>query len=51
MTSTLREKAYDISPAEAAAGRYFRDDAARALRAAFSSNDNWPNLSEAERDE
>jgi hypothetical protein len=29
----------------------FRDDAARALRAVFSSRDNWPNLSEAERDE
>jgi hypothetical protein len=31
--------------------RNFRDDAARALRAIFSSDDNWPNLSEAERDE
>ena len=29
----------------------FRDDGARALRAVFSSDDNWPNLSEAERDE
>jgi hypothetical protein len=28
-----------------------RDDAARALRAVFSSHDNWSNLSEAERDE
>jgi hypothetical protein len=28
-----------------------RDDAARALRAVFSSHDNWPNLTEAERDE
>jgi hypothetical protein len=31
--------------------RNFRDDAARALRAIFSSDDNWPDLSEAERDE
>jgi hypothetical protein len=29
----------------------YRDDAARALRAVFSSHDNWPNLTEAERDE
>jgi hypothetical protein len=29
----------------------YRDDGARALRAVFSSQDNWPNLSEAERDE
>lgn len=29
----------------------YRDDGARALRAVFSSEDNWPNLSEAERDE
>jgi hypothetical protein len=28
-----------------------RDDGARALRAVFSSRDNWLNLSEAERDE
>ena len=28
-----------------------RDDGARALRAVFSHHDNWPNLSEAERDE
>ena len=28
-----------------------RDDGARALRAIFSSHDNWPSLSEAERDE
>jgi hypothetical protein len=28
-----------------------RDDGARALRAVFSSNDNWRNLHEAERDE
>ena len=28
-----------------------RDDGARALRAVFSSHDNWLNLSEAERDE
>ena len=28
-----------------------RDDAARALRAVFSSHDNWSNLSEDERDE
>ena len=28
-----------------------RDDGARALRAVFSSHDNWRNLSEAERDE
>jgi hypothetical protein len=28
-----------------------RDDGARALRAVFSSHDNWANLSEAERDE
>ena len=28
-----------------------RDVGARALRAVFSSNDNWLNLSEAERDE
>ena len=28
-----------------------RDDAARALRAVFSSHDNWSNLSEAEREE
>jgi hypothetical protein len=28
-----------------------RDDGARALRAVFSSYDNWRNLSEAERDE
>jgi hypothetical protein len=28
-----------------------RDDGARALRAVFSSHDNWPHLSEAERDE
>jgi len=35
----------------AATGRNFRDDAARALRAVFSSDDNWSNLSEAERDE
>jgi hypothetical protein len=28
-----------------------RDDAARALRAVFSSHDNWANLSEAEREE
>jgi hypothetical protein len=35
----------------AAEGRNFRDDGARALRAAFSSHDIWPNLSEVERDE
>jgi hypothetical protein len=29
----------------------FRDDGARALRTVFSSRDNWPNMSEAERDE
>ena len=29
----------------------FRDDGARALRAVFSSHDNWLDLSEAERDE
>ena len=44
-----------MSPSElnvsAIQGRSFRDDAARALRAVFSSYDNWPNLSEAERDE
>jgi hypothetical protein len=28
-----------------------RDDAARALRAVFSSHDNWSNLSEVEREE
>ena len=28
-----------------------RDDGARALRAVFSSYDNWPDLSETERDE
>ena len=28
-----------------------RDDGARALRAVFSSHDNWLSLSEAERDE
>jgi hypothetical protein len=28
-----------------------RDDGGRALRAVFSFHDNWPNLSEAERDE
>ena len=28
-----------------------RDDAARALRAVFSSHDNWANLSEVEREE
>ena len=28
-----------------------RDDGARALRAVFSSHDNWSNLSDAERDE
>jgi hypothetical protein len=32
-------------------GRNFRDDGARALRAVFSWDDNWPNLSEVERDE
>jgi hypothetical protein len=31
--------------------RQCRDDGARALRAVFSSHDNWANLSEAERDE
>lgn len=30
---------------------HYRDGGARALRAVFSSQDNWPNLSEAERDE
>ena len=32
-------------------GQRCRDDGARALRAVFSSHDNWLNLSEAERDE
>jgi len=32
-------------------GLQCRDDGARALRAVFSSHDNWLNLSEAERDE
>jgi hypothetical protein len=32
-------------------GQQCRDDGARALRAVFSSHDNWLNLSEAERDE
>lgn len=31
--------------------QHCRDDGARALRAVFSSHDNWLNLSEAERDE
>ena len=31
--------------------RQCRDDGARALRAVFSSHDNWASLSEAERDE
>ena len=55
MPTVLPMEAEDMPPTEAngsaTRGRNFRDDAARALRAVFSSTDNWPNLSEAERDE
>jgi hypothetical protein len=55
MTIMLPTEADDMPPTEAddsaTTGRNFRDDAARALRAVFSSYDHWPNLSEAERDE
>ena len=55
MTIMLATEADDMPPTEAngsgTTGRKFRDDAARALRAVFSSNDNWSDLSEAERDE
>ena len=55
MPTGLPMEADDMPPTEANGsatnGRKFRDDAARALRAVFSSDDNWPNLSEAERDE
>jgi hypothetical protein len=55
MVTTLRMEAGDMQPFEAndsvPASRDFGDDAARALRAVFSSHDNWLNLSEAQRDE
>jgi hypothetical protein len=51
----LPTEANDMPPTEAngtaTTRRNLRDDGARALRGAFSSNDNWRNLSEAERDE
>jgi hypothetical protein len=50
-TSVIAMAPSKVPNDSATEGRNFRDDGARALRAVFSSHDNWPNLSEVERDE
>jgi hypothetical protein len=51
---SLRDRSHDATTADERRHRQrlqCRDDGARALRAVFSSHDNWLSLGEAERDE